>query len=91
MDWSHLIGKSIKAFRGYRGKTGRFGKKITGLDFILFDDGETYLALEEQSKYDYHDCSSSARDLHLYKDSVRWEELLSNDFYCEPDNLANPF
>jgi hypothetical protein len=30
-------------------------------EYILFSDGETYIVLEEQDYYDYHDCCSSAR------------------------------
>jgi hypothetical protein len=41
--------------------------------YILFDDGETYLELNEQDYYSYHDCSSGARELIVWKDKEAWK------------------
>ena len=52
-----IIGLSVVAIKGeYNAK----GKNIEP-KYILFSDGKTYLELEEQDYYSYHDCSSSAR------------------------------
>lgn len=99
MDWKELIGKKIVALRGYvhkgyRDRTGIYhSAKETKLEFILFDDGETYLELEEQNAYDYHDCSPSARHLELQKDKIRWEALMEMKagLYAEPKQTKWPF
>lgn len=44
-------------------------------NYILFDDGETYIDLEEQDYFTYHDCSSSARIINTYKNKLYWENL----------------
>ncbi len=73
MEWLKILGKKVVALRGYRNK----GK--TPLSYILFDDNETYIELTEQSPYDYHDCSTSARNLDLHKDKVFWKKLMDKE------------
>jgi hypothetical protein len=59
--------------------------KCRGVDIILFDDRKTFLKLEEQDYYTFHDCSSSARIIYLNRDPVAWERhsklLDANDEY----------
>ena len=86
MNWSELIDKKIFAFRGgtYKGKTP--------LEFILFNDEETYIELREQDIYDYHDCNNSARTMHLWKDAAVWSGMFNKEGFDEPNNLgAFPF
>lgn len=45
-------------------------------EIILFDDGQTYLTLEEQDYYSYHDCAPSARHLEVRQDKEQWEWYL---------------
>jgi hypothetical protein len=95
MVWEELIGKKILAFRGYRNEDNawRFNKPLTQLSFILFDDQESYLELQEQDKYDYHDCAESARLLTLRKDAKNWKEMYDKeDEFDEPTKLGrDPF
>lgn len=42
-------------------------------DIILFDDGQTYISLEEQDYYTYHDCATSARHIVVRQDRLLWE------------------
>ncbi len=82
MNWSELIGKKIVAFRGFTRKH---------LEYILFDDKETFIELTEQDYYSYHDCSQSARHLDLRKNAKTWERLFNKEGFDEPTNLGHPF
>ena len=93
MNWSELIGKKIVAFRGFPHKESRYSKKIiTKLEYILFGDKESFIQLEEQDQYYYHDCCISARTLDLQKDSKMWKRLFDKEGYDEPNDLSSyPF
>lgn len=49
--------------------------KFSDSETILFTDGKTIMELEEQDYYTYHDCSTSAREVEVYENSVMWERL----------------
>ena len=87
--WKELIGKKVVALRGY--KTSRFGKDTVTLNFVLFDDGETYLELREQDKYDYHDCCSSARTIDVCKDAKTWKTMMDKEGVEECEGNSDPF
>jgi len=55
-------------------------KKHSEAFIILLNDGETYIQLEEQDYYSYHDCSSSARHIRVLKDKSEWERYKSQFF-----------
>jgi hypothetical protein len=60
----------------------------------LFDDKETYIQLDEQNSYDYHDCASSARIISLKQNAKQWQAMFDKqDYYDEPDpdELTCPF
>lgn len=73
MNFLDIIGLKISAIKGNTPEN----KKLKKVDvcYVLFDDGETYLELEEQDYYTYHDCSSVARLLNIYKDKEMWNAL----------------
>ena len=89
MNWQDLIGKTVLGYRGYSRE--RFGKQIVGLDFILFDDKETFIEFDEQSPYDYHDCCSSARIINLHKDAEHWQYLFSCQENIKETTTNDPF
>lgn len=76
MDLKKIIGKTVESIRG---ATDAKGKYIEAR-YILFNDGKTYIELEEQDYYSYHDCSSSARIINVYQDKAVWELI----------NMRNP-
>lgn len=47
--------------------------------FILFDDGKTYIELEEQDYYSFHDCSTIARIIMVYQDKTAYNNIM--DYY----------
>ncbi len=75
VSWSTLIGKKVCAFRGFKEGQSKYAK----LGYVLFDDQETILELNEQDTHSYHDCNHSARELRLYKDSRFWTFLFDEE------------
>ena len=65
-----LIGKKIHRVIACAG--------FTNTTAILFDDGKTYIHLEEQDYYSYHDCSISARLINVVEDQKQWD--IYNEF-----------
>ncbi len=75
-----LIGMKIVAIKGHipeRDKRKKPQNQRIPAEYILFDDGETYIELSEQDYYSYHDCSSFAREIHVLKDREEYYRLLS--------------
>ena len=73
-----LIGMKVVAIRAF-GKPKRvYRGKYHEPQFIFFDDGETYMEFEEQDYYTYHDCSSSARHIHIWKNKQRYNNLINS-------------
>ena len=75
-----IIGKKIVAIKGFR--TDKRETKYIEPYFILFDDQETVLTLEEQDYYSYHDCSASARLIQITVNKERWANIMSDNDNC---------
>jgi hypothetical protein len=85
--FADLIGKKIVAYRGRPHTKEGWAKKIfTDFEFILFEDN-IIVELREQDPYSYHDCSISARTLHIFQDHKLWQEMFNKEGYQEPDRL----
>ncbi len=71
MELKKIIGKKVHSVKG---ALENKKQKYVEAKYILFDDGETYIELEEQD-YSYHDCASYARILHVYNDKKVWNVI----------------
>lgn len=80
----NIIGKKIVALKGV--KVNRKNSSIP-VQYIMLDDGESYLELEEQDYYTYHDCSSFARTIYFYNDQRMWGLIMSG----APDKKGDKF
>lgn len=69
MQLGKIIGKKVVTIRG------EVQEKYVEPKYILFDDGKTYIELEEQDYYSYHDCSSMARILNIREDAEMWNMI----------------
>lgn len=84
MNLIDTIGLKIVAAKGFPKRDNRI--KTVELQYLLFDDKETYVEFEEQDYYTYHDCSSSARLMCVRKNPKVWEIIMTtypdanNDF-----------
>lgn len=84
-----LIGKKIVAVRGHR--ADRRSKKPVEAEYILPNDNETYIKLSapECHAYPYHDCSSSARRIEVWKNKDKWTYIFS-DLKDFPETMEDP-
>lgn len=82
------IGKKIIAVKGFNTK-----KKVptrVEAEYILFDDKKTYIFLEEQDYYSYHDCSLDARHVLVYEDAKMWVNIMNNPHSYPDANAEMP-
>lgn len=77
-DLSKIIGLEVKTIRGYRANIDKKVKKpYIEPVYILFNDYQTLIQLEEQDYYTYHDCSSSAKIIRLFSDKDLWTTIFT--------------
>jgi hypothetical protein len=79
----NIVGLKVTAVRGIMSSDDKRGHIYPR--FILFGDMETYIELEEQDYYDFHDCSSSARDIIIKKNKKMWWTIFK-DTKLYPDS-----
>lgn len=70
------IGLKIVAAKGFTPQDERI--KSIELQYLLFDDNETYIEFDEQDYYSFPDCSSSARIINVRKNSETWKNIMEN-------------
>ncbi len=68
MKWAELVGMEVAALRAFDNSNKK-------LSYMLFSDGKTFIELDEQDPFRYHDCSSVARILTLRQDEVQWKKM----------------
>lgn len=73
-----IIGKKVKCIRGHK---ERKNQKDIVPKYILFDDGETYIDLQEQDPHTFHDCSMIAREIIVYQNKKMWDWVMKYDKY----------
>jgi len=78
-----IIGLKIIAIKGYPkfGYSGEIkptpkGKEIEPV-FILFSDRITFIRLDAQNSYIYHDCDGSARIIEIQQDADVWSQIIN--------------
>ena len=71
---TQLVGLKVLSIRGFRPSDNKrkYGFKPI---FILFGDKKTFIELEEQDYYTYHDCSSCVRYITLKVNEERWRQI----------------
>jgi NAD kinase len=84
MEIRKIIGLKIVAIKSIR--TDRRKKRGFTPDFILFDDGATFIELDDQDYITYHDCSYTAKHINVYQDSDRWERMMNEtEWFVDSD------
>ncbi len=76
---SDLVGMKIVAVKGFQTKKQRVKHPQIEPQYILFDDCKTYIELEEQDYYDYHDCSTFARHIQVWINEEQWSNIMDDD------------
>jgi hypothetical protein len=77
MDIAKIIGLKVVAIKGMRTDMRR--KKGFSPDFILFDDGQTYIELDDQDYYAYHDCDACAKTIQVWQNADRWKAMMEDE------------
>lgn len=84
MDIKKIIGLKVLAIKTIR--TDRRRKKGFPPDFIIFDDGKTFIELDDQDYITYHDCAGSAKHINVVQDPTRWTRMMSEtDWFVDSD------
>lgn len=71
---------SIKSFCKDKRKKKNFEPHI-----ILFTDKKTFIELEDQDYYSYHDCDSSAKVLRIFREKQLWNRYNTDPSYRDAD------
>lgn len=88
MNLIKCVGMKIVAMKGFVHNPKKRKKTNIEVDYILFDDEKTYIELEEQDYYTYHDCSPAARTLTVREDARIWKiMMLDYEHYPDADSI----
>jgi hypothetical protein len=80
MQIAKIIGLKVLAIKGDSLiKKYHVNENIVEPRYILFDDNETLIELDEQDPYTFHDADSSARNLRIFSDKRFWKAIMEND------------
>ena len=81
-----IVGLKVVTVRAFRGD--RRIKTRLKPAYILFSDKKTYIDLQEQDPYSYHDCNFSAREILVIQDKKRWKQISEdkNGYYPEAND-----
>jgi hypothetical protein len=77
MDIANIIGLKVVAIKSRRIDMRK--KKNFRPQYIVFDDGKTFIELEDQDYYTYHDADSSAKTISINQDAKFWKFLMSDE------------
>lgn len=74
-----IIGLKVQCIRGYKSRKNSARVEPA---FIMFDDGKTYIELEEQDYFTYHDCSPCALELQVKRGAEYWKEIMDDEQFA---------
>jgi hypothetical protein len=77
MELANVIGLKVVAIKSFR--TDLRKQRNLKPRYIVFSDGKTYIELEEQDYYSFHDCSTCAREITIYQDEKHWNHIMENN------------
>ncbi len=77
MEIAKIIGLKVVAIKHLR--TDRRKKKGLSPDYILFDDKKTYIELDDQDSYTYHDYDPGAKRMSIMQDEKLWKIMMNDD------------
>ena len=80
-----IVGLKVLAIKGIRCDMRR--KKGFSPQFIIFDDEKTFIELEEQDYFTYHDCDGRAKVIKITQDDQMWKRIMENDAHFPDADL----
>lgn len=88
LEIQDIIGLKVVAIKGFRTDMRR--KKNFDPEYILLDDKQTYIELDRQDYYAFHDCDSMARRIQVKRNADNWERMMTNEkTYPDADNTID--
>lgn len=80
---AQILGKKILAIKTWipDGRVRKSKNIHAEIQYILFDDEETYIELEDQDAYDFHDFDTAAKCLNVYVNKILWTEIMNGEKY----------
>jgi len=85
-DMGKIIGKKVICIKGIRTDMRTSKKRITP-EYILFDDGRTYITLEDQDCYTWHDYDNFAKLIEINVNENRWNTIINDDEHYPPATM----
>jgi hypothetical protein len=82
MELEKIIGLKVVGIKGFCVDKRR-KKKFTP-SYILFDDDKTFIELEDQDYFTYHDCDSAAITISVRQNVNMWKRI-NEDKIAFPD------
>ena len=80
-----LLGNNIHRIIGY---VSDKRLKDVEANYILFNDGESYIVIGDQDSYTYHDCDSEARTIIALNNKETWESLNNSESFKDATTIA---
>ncbi len=84
MDWEGMMPKKISIIGlkvvAIRGSKKRKNAAHVDPEYIVFGDGKTFISLTDQDYYDFHDCSSSAKEISIDRDGKWWSRIMGSGY-----------
>jgi hypothetical protein len=77
MDIANIIGLKVVAIKSFR--TDLRKKRNFSPRYILFNDGKTYIELEDQDPYTYHDFDFGAKNISVMQDARVWGAIMHDE------------
>lgn len=78
MAFPNITGLTVK---GIYGRKARKNSKDARAEYILFTDGKTYIELEDQDGYTFHDADFSAKILNVRRNRDMWLLIVNDHGY----------
>lgn len=76
----NIIGKKVIAIKGIvNSRTYKPGDRVWP-EYVLFDDGKTYITFEEQDTYQYHDADEDAKIIVVHENKKQWERIFKLNY-----------
>jgi hypothetical protein len=77
MDIEKIIGLKVVAIKGCRYDMRK--KRNFSPHYIIFDDEKTFIELDDQDYYTYHDANSNAKTISITQNDIFWKLLMSDE------------
>ena len=83
MSIEKILGKKIIAAKTYNSDKRR--KKNFHAEYLLFDDEQTFIEIDDQDYYAFRNCDGNAKIFNIMENPEKWKTLMTEDCYVDAD------